>query len=117
MDDEHHIAIYDISLPSSPVLVAFKKGCRDVVLDMKFGKKSDRLILATRREIYIALFKNNSIRLSKASGMKNKSTALCIGFSEKYDAVIGLKSGKLGLLNGKMINEKVAHKKIVYAIC
>lgn len=40
MNDEHDIAIYDISNVRQPVLLIKQKGVRDVVLDLKFSKDS-----------------------------------------------------------------------------
>lgn len=53
MDDEHHIAIYNIENPDNPKLISYGKGCRDVILDLKFSPKNDKIILATKREIYV----------------------------------------------------------------
>ncbi len=116
MDDEHHIGVYDIKDPSNIKVVAFGKGCRDVVLDMKFSKNNRNLILATRREIYLASFQKR-VKLRKVSFGKNKSTSLCIGFLTSCEAVVGLKNGKLAVINGGSVTKKIpGHKKIVFAL-
>ena len=56
MNDEHDIAIYDISNIKNPILKHNSKGVRDVVLDLKFNLDGNKLIMATNRELYIANF-------------------------------------------------------------
>lgn len=68
MNDEHDIAIYDISNIKNPILKCHSKGVRDVVLDLKFNLDGNKLILATNRELYLASFSGKKIKISKTTG-------------------------------------------------
>jgi WD40 repeat protein/Ca2+-binding EF-hand superfamily protein len=123
MNDDHDLAVYDVSNPHVPKLFANAKGVKDVVLDMKFmqGQPTVQcLILATQRGLYTADVAKGSIKVSKVSGWgaKGAPTCLCIGFTKNWDYVVGLQSGELAAAKGKAIGKIIpAHKGPLFAIC
>jgi len=118
MDDEHHLAVYNIENRNQPELLAFGKGCRDIILDLKFSKNNTKLILGTKRELYFANFQKGKIKLKKASGWgREKTMCLSLGFTKDQDLLVGLNTGRIAVVKGYSVCKQLdAHKKCVYAL-
>ena len=118
MNDTHDIAVYDVSIAEKPKLVSCSKGTRDVILDLQFSLDSKRLIMPSRKELYLATFNRKGIKVKKAIGWNNnKQPNLCIGFLNTCDCVVGLKDGSMGIVKGRSITKIIqAHKSIIYAM-
>lgn len=123
MNDDHDIAVYDISNSAAPKVVAHAKGVKDVVLDMKFSQAANSgasLILATQRGLYIADVLKGSIKISKVTGWgaKGVPACLCIGFCKNWDYVVGLQTGEIATAKGKSVSKILpAHKGPLFSIC
>lgn len=130
MNDDHDIAIYDISNlqrsdlrgPKKCKLICKSKGVKDKVLALKFSevKGQKTIFMGTRRDLYYVQWGSRKLSLKKVSGYSKdkKQGNLCIGQLNGYDCVVGTKTGELQGIKG-MSPAKYAkgHSKIVYAMC
>ena len=118
MNDDHDIAVYDVSNPKAPKLVVSGKGVKDVVLELKFSQQEDNsLILATRRDVHIATFNKTGLKIKKVTGWQKKQPSLCIGFNKSSDFVVGLQDGSIASIKGRSVSKIYqAHKQAVFAI-
>lgn len=121
MNDDHDVAIYDVSNILSPKLFSKSKGVKDAVLHMKFSnvENENKIILATQKEIYYGEFNKLGVKFSKVSGWgsKERQPCLTIGFLKDCDCVIGLIKGELAVVRGKSIAKFLkAHTGGVFAM-
>ena len=106
MNDEHDIAIYDISNVRQPTLINKSKGVRDVVLDLKFSKDNSQIIMASKKELYFANINTKRIKITKATGWgKQKPMSLVIAFMQKSDCVVGLNNGNIAIIKGNSVSK------------
>jgi WD40 repeat protein/Ca2+-binding EF-hand superfamily protein len=121
MNDDHDIAVYDVSDIRKPKLFASGKGVKDTVLHMKFkvDGNENQLLLATQKELYCADFNKTGIRVSKVSGWGSAERQAClsIGFLKGCDALVGLVKGDIAVVRGKSIGSFFkAHNGAVFAM-
>ena len=130
MNDDHDIAIYDISSlvkrdargPRKCPLLCKSRGAKDKVLALEFSKvPGDKTIfMGTRRDLYYIQWTNKKLTMKKVSGYARdkKQGNICIGHLTGFDCVVGTKSGELQGIKGMSPSTYAkGHSKIVYAMC
>lgn len=116
MSDNHQIAIYDINDKS---LVAFGKGPRSVVYQIKFNLAEDEVILSCAKEVLFARFSKGKLDLKK--GVFGKAPCVpCLGIALNGNSsvIIAMNNGLLSQWKGNSCSKIYKeHSKPVTALC
>jgi WD40 repeat protein/Ca2+-binding EF-hand superfamily protein len=121
LNDDHDIAVYDVSDPRVPRLKFRSKGPKDAVLSLAFsgGQSEKELVLGTQKEIYVHDLRGASSKLAKVSGWgsREKQPCLVIGALTESEFAAGFLKGEIALVRGKSISNFVkGHAGAVFAM-
>lgn len=116
MNDEHHIAIYDLSNLASPTLLTHRKGIREVPFAMTFSPDSKSIYVAGQRDLYSVAFNATGVSFKKVSGVGKKQVVMTL---ERVgnEVVCGADDGRLLVILGGLVARTLdAHSASVAAL-